>query len=104
DVHNYLPFLAAERRRRGQARNGEQADANKVQAIVIKLLLGNGIAGNRELRDRNIGSVELNDVGWRHARGRDAQDGVRYRGNLRDGRANVGVRLKVNPKHAYAGN
>jgi hypothetical protein len=76
DVHNNLPFLAAEGRGGGQTGNSEQADTNKIQAVVVELLLGNGVTGNRELRYRNIGGVELNDVGRRHTRGRNAQDGV----------------------------
>ena len=55
DVDHDLPRLAAVGRGRRHALDGEQADADEVEAVVEELLLGEGLAGDGQLRDRNIG-------------------------------------------------
>ena len=74
DVDDDLALFTAEGRRHGQSGNSEQLEAEEVQAIIEDLLLGQRLARQRHLHDRNVRGVELKDIGRGHARRGDAQD------------------------------
>ncbi len=77
DVH--LARGAAVRRGGREAGDGEELHPHEVQAVVVELLLRHRVALHRELGDRDVRSVELEDDGrlnpGRHAPARRERDG-----------------------------
>src|SRR5262249_114980 len=95
DVDHDLARLAAGGPRRRGAGHGEEGNADEVEAIIEDLLLTHLRVVDRELRDRDVRRVVTND-GRRRDPGRHrAARGLRDRGYLRDGSADVGVLLEV---------
>ncbi len=89
-------------RRRGQPGDGEEPEAQEVQAVVVELLLVHRLAGHRELRDRNVGRVELQHHRRRDPRRHEAARGEGDRRDLGDRCADVGVLLEVNAQNPEA--
>src|SRR6266852_410894 len=82
DVHIDLALPASERRRTGKAGNGEQSHPDEIEAVIEDLLFGEGLTGSGQLSHRNVGRVELDDVGWLHSGGSNPQQGARGGGHL----------------------
>ena len=77
--------------------------AQEIQPEVGQRLLGQALAGQGELNDRNRRGVVVEDE-RRHAAGRHLpQQRLRDRGDLRVGDADVGARLEENLDDAEAG-
>ncbi len=104
DVHVDLALLASERRWARKTGNGEQSHPDEIEPVVEDLLFGEGFAGSGQLSDRDVGGVELDDVGWLHPGGRDPQQGARGGGHLGNCRADVGPGLEVDLDNSDAGN
>ncbi len=102
DIDHDLARFAAEGRGRRQAGNGEQLDADEVQRIVSKLLLGQRLARNGHLHHRHIGGVVLDDGGRRHARRHNVDDRGIDGTDLGDGGAHIGARLEIDLQDADA--
>ena len=103
DVDDDLALLAAVGRRDRQARDGEQLDAQEVEAVVEDLLLGQRLAVERDLHHRHVRGVEADHVRRRDAGRRDAQDRVVLRVDLRDGAADVGALREIDLENAEPG-
>ena len=103
DIDHDLARLAAEWRGARKAGNGEQLDADEVQRIVGKLLLGQRLAGDGHLHHRHVGGVELDDGGRRHARRHDVHDRRVDGTDLGDGAADIGAGLEIDLEDADAG-
>ena len=103
DVDDDLALLAAVGRRDRQARDGEQPGAQEVEAVVEDLLLGTGLAVERDLHHRHVRGVEPDHVRRRDAGRRDAQDRIVLRVDLRDGAADVGALREIDLEDAEPG-
>ena len=101
EVHLNLALLAAVGIWNRGAGNADQSGAHEIQADVAELLLGEAFASKRELQNGNAGGVVLNDQRGRGSRGELAQEGLRNRGHLRDGIANLHAGMK---KYFYDAN
>ena len=103
DVDLHLAEFAAEGVGHRGARHRDDGDAHEVEPEVEQRLLGQALAGKRELNDRNGGSVVVEDQ-RRHAAGRHlSQQCLRYRRHLRVGGADVGAGLEEYFDDADAG-
>ena len=98
-----LALLAAERIRDRGARHGDQRRAQLVDADIGEVLLGQAFARQRELDDRHGRGAVVEDQRRRRA-GRHLPDhGLRDRGHLRVGGADIDVRLEEDLDDADAG-
>jgi hypothetical protein len=102
-IDHYRAVAPAERRRRRDAFDDKQAQADEVQAVVKKLLLRQRLARNIELYDRNVGGVVVNDVRRLHAGREDRKQRLRRRTHLRDPACQRGARMKIDLDYARAG-
>jgi hypothetical protein len=94
DVDLDLTLLAAVGIRDRGARHGHQRRAQLIDGDVAEDLLGEPLARQRELNDRNRRSTVVEDQRRRRARRHLLEDRLRDRRNLRVGGADVGVRLE----------
>ncbi len=103
EVDHDLAVLAARGRRQGNTRNRRQLLAHPVDAIVVELLLVQGIRAQADLQHRHARGVELHhdrrlDAG-RHQR----TDGIGRCDDLRDREVEIDVRLEVDLLHRQTG-
>ncbi len=96
EIDRYDALLAAERPRYGDARNGHQSRAQEIHRRVEHRLLGHRRTRKTELDHRN-GRCGVLDHQRRQGAGRHlTQLRLFDRHDLRNGRRNVGIRLKEN--------
>ena len=89
-----LALLAAERIGNGGARHGDQRRAQLIDADVGEILLGQSLARQRHLDDRNGGGAVVEDQRRRRARRHLLEQRLRDRRHLGVGGADIDVRLE----------
>ena len=94
EVDLHLALLSAERIRDRGAGHRDQGRAQLVDADVGEILLGEPLAGQRNLDDRNGGGAIVEDQRRRRPRGHLLDHGLRDRGDLGVGDPDIDVRLK----------
>ena len=94
EVDLHLALLAAERIGDRGAGHRHQRRAQLIDADVGEVLLGQALAGQRDLDDRNGGGAVVEDQRRRRARRHLLEQGLRDRGDLGVGGADVDVRLE----------
>ncbi len=95
EVDLNLALLAAIRIRDLRALHGGELGTDEVQAEVVQLLLGESLAGEAKLQNRDAGGVELDDQRRRGAWRERAQGGLRDGGDLGDRVRDLDARLKI---------
>ena len=85
-----------------RARNRHQRRAHLVDADVGEVLLGQALAGQRDLDDRNRRSAVVEDQRRCRARRHRSDQGLRNRGDLRVGGADVDIGLEEDLDDAEA--
>ena len=103
DIDLDLAEFAAKRIRHGRAGNGDDRNAHKVQAEVEQPLLRQPFAGQGELDDRHRRGVVVQDERRQRAGRHLSQQGLRDRGHLRVGGADVRAWLEKYLDDAEAG-
>ena len=98
-----LAQLAAKRPGDRRSRHRHQRRADLVDGEVGEPLLGEALAGKRDEQDRHGRRAVIEDQRRRRAGRHRLDQGLRNRGDLSVGGADVGVGLKENLDHADAG-
>ena len=102
EIDLHLALLAAERIGDRGAGHRDQRCAQLVDADVGEVLLGEPLAGQGDLDDRNRGGAVVEDQGRRGARRHLLDQGLRNRGDLGVGGADIDVRLEEDLDDAEA--
>src|SRR5471032_2027047 len=102
DVDHDLADLAAEGQRDGRALHRGKLRTYEAVAEVVERLLGQRIARQPQLQDRNSRRVVRNDVRRQRARRQHAQDGFGIRAGFGDGAIDVGAGVKEYLDHRDA--
>ena len=102
EIDLHLALLAAERIGDRGAGHRDQRRAQLVDADVGEVLLGETLAGQRDLDDRNRGGAVVQDQRRRRAGRHLLDQGLRNRGDLGVGGADIDVRLEEDLDDAEA--
>ncbi len=89
-------------KRHGRTRHGHQGAAHLCERQVGQVLLGQALARQGQLQDRDGGSVVVDDDGRLGARRHLAHHELRYRGDLRIGHRDVHAGLEKDFDDAHA--
>ena len=89
------PLLAAVDVGNDGAGNGDELRPDEVQAEVVELLLGESLAGEAELKNRDGRGAELDDLRWQDAGRQLSENELRGSGDLRVRGVEARARLEV---------